>query len=67
MMSGVAISRSKSIQPPSILAISSSEPTMSAPAASASLTRSPLVITATRTVLPVPAGSTTVERTCWSA
>jgi hypothetical protein len=28
---------------------------------------SPLQITRTRTVLPVPLGSTTAPRTCWSA
>ena len=42
-------------------------PTKSAPAASASLTFSPCVITSTRTDLPVPCGSTTVPRTTWSA
>ncbi|MNK55567.1 hypothetical protein D3C87_745800 [compost metagenome] len=67
MMSGVAIRRSNSIQPSWMRGMSSSEPTTSAPAASASLTLSPLAMTATRTVLPVPAGSATVERTCWSA
>ena len=41
-------------------------PTTSAPAASAFATLSPCVNTATRTVLPVPFGSTTAPRTFWS-
>jgi hypothetical protein len=39
---------------------------MSAPASCAALTLSPCANTATRTVLPVPAGSTTEPRTVWS-
>ena len=45
----------------------SSLPTTSAPAASASRALSPSAKTATRTILPVPAGSDTEPRICWSA
>ena len=65
-MSGVAIARSKSIWPACTFSARSSAPTMSAPAASASLARSPRANTATRTVLPVPCGSMTVPRRFWS-
>ena len=41
-------------------------PTMSAPAAVAAAPLSPGAKTATRTFLPVPAGSTTEPRTVWS-
>src|SRR5665811_841036 len=44
----------------------SSKPTMSAPAAFASSALAPCANTATRTVLPVPLGSTTDPRTNWS-
>src|ERR1700744_1234463 len=68
IMSGVAIRASKSVQLSFwIFSTSSSPPTMSAPAASASFRRSPEVITATFLVLPRPCGSTTVPRTIWSA
>jgi len=40
---------------------------MSAPAALASSALSPLAKTATRIDLPVPCGSCTTPRTCWSA
>ncbi len=40
---------------------------MSAPASRASRSFSPLAKTATRTVLPMPWGSTTAPRTIWSA
>jgi hypothetical protein len=52
---------------PSLIFWMYSTPTMSAPAASASLARSPAASTSTRTVLPTPWGSTTVPRTIWSA
>src|SRR5438270_9041981 len=45
----------------------SSAPTTSAPAARASAAAAPAANTATRTSLPVPAGSETVPRTTWSA
>ena len=41
-------------------------PTNSAPAAFAACALSPWANTATRTFLPVPAGSTTEPRTVWS-
>jgi hypothetical protein len=66
MTSGVATMTSASSQP-SLSFCRYSMPTKSAPAASASRTRSPWVITSTRTDLPVPWGSTTVPRTTWSA
>ena len=66
MTSGVATMTSHSSQP-SLSFWMYSMPTKSAPAASASRTRSPWVITNTRTGLPVPWGSTTVPRTTWSA
>src|SRR5215207_5054213 len=66
-MSGVAMTASKSSQPPLILVTMSSPPMRSAPASSASLTFSPCAMTSTRTVLPTPCGSTTVPRTNWSA
>ena len=55
IMSGVATTTSKSNHPSFwILGMSSSPPTKSAPAASASATLSPFANTRTRTVLPVP-------------
>ena len=47
--------------------MSSSVPTTSAPAASASVAFSPAAKTMTRAVLPVPFGRFTVPRTIWSA
>ena len=68
IISGVATQTSKSNQFSFwILAISSSAPTKSAPAFCASVALSPLAKTSTRTVRPVPWGSTTAPRTCWSA
>ena len=67
IMSGVAIATSKSSNPSSIFVARSAEPTMSAPASSASLAFSPSANTATRTSLPVPCGSISVPRSCWSA
>ena len=67
IMSGVVTTTSKSMKPPWILAIRSSSPTISAPAASAAEAAGPLAMAQTRTVLPVPLGSTTAPRTCWSA
>src|SRR2546421_5291295 len=64
--SGVAMTTSKSMKPPLILSARSSKPTMSAPAAFAFSTFAPWVNTATRTVFPVPRGSTTEPRTTWS-
>src|SRR5512140_3710209 len=66
IMSGVATALSKSSHPPWIFASRSSLPTKSAPASSASFTFSPLANTRTRTLFPVPWGSTTEPRTCWS-
>src|ERR1700749_3090923 len=66
-MSGVAMTASKSSQPPLMRVTPSSPPVMSAPASSASFTFSPCAMTSTRTVLPTPCGSTTVPRTNWSA
>ena len=54
--SGVATTASKSSRPFSTSAMSSSDPTMSAPAARASSARSPVAKTRTRAVLPVPCG-----------
>ena len=68
IISGVAMTTSKSIQfSLMIFCIYSSPPTYSAPAASAALAASFLAKTSTRTFLPVPLGSTTAPRTCWSA
>src|SRR5690348_12318760 len=64
--SGVAITTSKSMKPPFTRSARSSKPTMSAPAAFAFSAFAPWVNTATRTVLPVPRGSTTLPRTTWS-
>src|SRR5215469_15388500 len=66
IMSGVATTASKSRNPPWIRSIRSSEPTKSAPAASAAAARSPVANTSTRAVLPVPLGRLTVPRTIWS-
>ncbi len=55
--------RSRASSPPGSSWSSSSPPAKSAPASSASLTFSPLAMTRTRTVLPVPCGSMTVPRT----
>src|SRR5512143_2425358 len=66
MTSGVAMTTSKSIQPPAIFSMSSSPPKWSAPASSASLIFSPAAMTAIFLVLPVPWGRTTVPRTIWS-
>ena len=67
IMSGVATTASKSIQPPWILSTSSSPPTTSAPASSASFCFSAPAIASTRLLLPSPCGRTTVPRTIWSA
>src|SRR5712691_5795445 len=67
MRSGVAIVESKSMKPPWIFSTKSSAPTTSAPASRASRSFSPLANTATRTVLPIPWGSTMAPRTIWSA
>src|SRR5687767_2312511 len=67
IMSGVATTASKSIQPPWILSTSSSPPTKSAPASCASFCLSPPAMARTRLVLPRPCGRTTVPRTIWSA
>src|SRR5215470_14354536 len=68
IMSGVEITASKSVQLSFwIFSTISSPPTMSAPAASASRTFSPLAITRTFFDLPSPCGRTTVPRTIWSA
>ena len=58
---------SNSIQPPCTRSTRSSAPITSAPASRASRSFSPLAKTATRTVLPMPCGSTTAPRTIWSA
>ena len=67
IISGVAITKSKSSHPPWILLIYSSSPAKSAPAANALSIFSPLVIAKILTVLPVPFGNETVPLTCWSA
>src|SRR3954451_23350143 len=67
MRSGVATTASKSRRPFDTSSMSSSEPTMSAPAARAASARSPVAKTRTRAVLPVPCGRFTVPRTIWSA
>ena len=68
IMLGVATTLSKSNHPSFwIFGISSSAPTNSAPAATASSALSPLANTRTRTFLPVPLGKTTAPRICWSA
>src|SRR3989441_6231688 len=67
MRSGVAMVVSKSMKPPWTRSTRSSAPTTSAPASRASFSFSPLANTATRTLLPVPWGSTTAPRTIWSA
>src|SRR5947207_5422253 len=67
MRSGVAMATSKSRKPPCTFSTRSSAPTMSAPASRASAAAGPAANTATRTALPVPAGSPTVPRTIWSA
>ncbi len=66
MASGVAITTSNSMKPPFTFSARSSKPTMSAPAFFAFSALAPWVNTATRTVLPVPRGSTTLPRTTWS-
>src|SRR4029077_9232664 len=66
IMSGVAITASKSVQPSMIFCTMSSPPTNSAPASVASRCFSPLARTNTRTALPSPCGRTTVPRTTWS-
>ena len=68
IMSGVATTTSKSYQFSFwILGINSSAPTNSAPAAFASSAFASLANTRTLTSLPVPCGSTTAPRICWSA
>src|SRR5688572_1095824 len=64
--SGVAMTTSNSMKPPLIFSARSSKPTMSAPASFALSALAPCANTATRTVLPVPRGSTTLPRTTWS-
>src|SRR5271166_2214250 len=66
IMSGVAMTASKSVQPSMIFCTMSSPPTNSAPASVASRCFSPLARTSTRTDLPRPCGRTTVPRTTWS-
>ena len=66
MAGGVASSTSKSVTPDEIISIRSAMPTISAPAAVAASAAGPSASTATRTVLPVPAGRLTVVRICWS-
>src|SRR5229473_433026 len=66
IMSGVAITASKSVHPSMIFCTISSPPTKSAPASCASRTFSPPAITSTRTDLPSPFGKPTVPRTTWS-
>src|SRR5271166_618552 len=66
IMSGVAITASKSVQPSMIFWTISSPPTNSAPASVASRCLSPPASTRTRTLLPKPFGRTTVPRTTWS-
>src|SRR5690349_9576046 len=66
-MSGVATTASKSVQPPLMRLTTSSPPTMSAPASSASRSLSPCAITSTVLDLPSPCGKTIVPRTSWSA
>src|SRR5215510_13291331 len=63
MRSGVAMAESNSSQPPCTRSTRSSAPTTSAPASRASRSLSPLAKTATRTLLPMPLGSTTAPRT----
>ena len=58
---------SNSVQPPLIFSANSGPPTSSAPAALASSILSPLAKTITRSVLPMPWGSTIEPRTNWSA
>jgi hypothetical protein len=65
--SGVAIATSKSSKPSSICFARSALPTTSAPASCASFALSPSAKTATRVSRPVPCGSISVPRTCWSA
>src|SRR5688500_4176714 len=67
IMSGVATTASKSIQPPRIFSTTSSPPTKSAPASWASFCLSAPAIASTRLLLPSPWGRTTVPRTIWSA
>src|SRR5690242_19309159 len=66
-MSGVAMTASKSVQPPLMRLTTSSPPTKSAPASSASRSLSPCAITSTVFDLPIPCGKTSVPRTSWSA
>src|SRR5690606_14947705 len=66
MASGVAITTSKSISPALTRSARSSKPTISAPAALAFSAFSPWANTASRTLLPVPFGSTVAPRTTWS-
>src|SRR5271163_3360218 len=66
MVSGLAMTTSKSICPALTFSARSSKPTISAPAALAASAFLPWVKTATRTVLPVPCGITVEPRTCWS-
>lgn len=66
IMSGVAMSLSKSRKPPEMRSTRSSPPNTSAPAAWAASRLAPWVSTATRKSLPVPCGSDTVARSCWS-
>src|SRR3989344_4331212 len=64
---GLVIKTSKSVCSLSSCASKSASPAMSAPAALALATSSPSAKTATRSVLPVPAGKVTLSRTFWSA
>mmetsp|Transcript_40958 Transcript_40958/g.101821 ORF Transcript_40958/g.101821 Transcript_40958/m.101821 type:complete len:202 (+) Transcript_40958:532-1137(+) len=66
MAGGVASSTSKSHTPLEMVSIRSFIPTMSAPASNAAEAAAPSARTATRTDLPVPCGSETVVRICWS-
>src|SRR5947207_3563347 len=67
IMSGVATTASKSIQPPRIFSTTSSPPTKSAPASCASFCLSEPAMASTFLLLPRPCGRTTVPRTIWSA
>src|SRR4051812_31580644 len=67
IMSGEAMTRSKSMKPPWTFSTRSSAPTTSAPAAVAASAWAPRAMTATRTWRPVPDGRATTPRTCWSA
>src|SRR5262245_26397506 len=66
IMSGLAMTMSKSSQPSRMRLASSSDPTSSAPAFRAASALSPSAKTTTRTDLPRPFGRDTAPRTSWS-